>query len=97
MPAHSIILAARSEALAEILKAPMKESIAKEIVLEDIEASVVRDLLQFLYSGRLEDTVLKETKRLIGLLWAGKRFCMSVLVELCADSLRSNLQVSSRL
>ena len=36
MPAHSIILAVRSE------------EIAKEIVLEDIEASVVRDLLQFL-------------------------------------------------
>ena len=48
IPAHSFILAARSEAFAEMLRAPMKESITKEIVLEDIEASVVRDLLQFL-------------------------------------------------
>ena len=48
IPTHSIILAARSDAFAKMLRAPMKESIAKEIVLEDIEASVVRDLLQFL-------------------------------------------------
>ena len=97
IPAHSIILAARSEAFAKMLRAPMKESIAKEIVLEDIEASVVRDLLQFLYSGRLEDTMLKETKRLTDLLWAAKRYCMSVLERRCADGLKSNLQVSSRL
>ena len=36
MPAHSIILAVRSE------------EIAKDIVLADIEASVVRDLVEFL-------------------------------------------------
>ena len=48
IPAHSFILAARSDAFANMLRAPMKESITKEIVLEDIEASVVRDLLQFL-------------------------------------------------
>ena len=97
IPAHSFILATRSDAFANMLRAPMKESITKEIVLEDIEASVVRDLLQFLYSGSLEETVLKETKRLIGLLWTARRFCMSVLEELCADSWKSNLQVSSRL
>ena len=101
IPAHSFILAARSDVFANMLRAPMKESITKEIVLEDIEASVVRDLLQFLYSGSLEDTMLKENRRLTGLLGAAKRFGKSVLEKLvleklCTDGFTCLLQVSCR-
>ena len=80
--------------------APMKESITKEMVLEDIEASVVRDLLQYVYSGRLDASC--DNTRLTGLLRAAKRFGMSeleklVLEKLCTDGFTCLLQVSCRL
>ena len=100
IPAHSFILAARSPAFATMLTAPMKASIIKEIVLEDIEACVVKDLLQFVYSGSLDASC--ENTRLTGLLGAAKRFGISVLEKLvleklCADGFKCLLQVSCRL
>ena len=100
IPAHSLILAARSPVFATMFTAPMKESITKEMVLEDIEASVVRDLLQYVYSGRLDASC--DNTRLTGLLGAAKRFGMSVLEKLvleklCADGFKCLLQVSCRL
>ena len=68
IPAHSLILAARSPVFATMFTAPMKESITKEMVLEDIEASVVRDLLQYVYSGRVDASC--DNTRLTGLLGA---------------------------
>ena len=97
IPAHSLILAARSATFATMLTAPTKGTITKEVVLEDIEASVVKDLLHFLYGGNFEDTMLKENTRLIALLSATKRFGMSVLEKLCAEALKNLLQVSGRL
>ena len=100
IPAHSFILAARSPAFATMLTDPMKESIIKEIVLEDIEACVVKDLLQFVYSGSLDASC--ENTRLTGLLGAAKRFGISVLEKLvleklCTDGFTCLLQVSCRL
>ena len=78
----------------------MKESITKEMVLEDIEASVVRDLLQYVYSGRVDASC--DNTRLTGLLRAAKRFGMSVLEKLVfqklyTDGFQSLMQVSCRL
>ena len=100
IPAHSFILAARSPAFATMLTDPMKDSIIKEIVLEDIEACVVKDLLQFVYSGSLDASC--ENTRLTGLLGAAKRFGISVLEKLvleklCTDGFTCLLQVSCRL
>ena len=77
--------------------APTNGTIAKEVVLEDIEDSVVKDLLHVLYGGTFEDTMLKENTRLIALLSATKRFGMSLLEKLCAEALKDLLQVSGRL
>ena len=100
IPAHSFILAARSPAFAAMLTDSMKDSIIKEIVLEDIEACVVKDLLQFVYSGILDASC--EHMRLTGLLGAAKRFGISVLEKLvlenlCTDGFTCLLQVSCRL
>ena len=99
-PAHSFILAARSPAFAAMLTDSMKDSIIKEIVLEDIEACVVKDLLQFVYSGCLDASC--EHTRLAALLGPAKRFGISVLEKLvlerlCTDGFRCLLQVSCRL
>ena len=74
-----------------MLMAPTKGTITKEVVLEDIEGSVVKDLLHFLYGGTFEDTMLKENTRLIALLSATKRFGMSLLEKLCAEALKDLL------
>eukprot|EP00930_Biecheleria_cincta_P027397 TRINITY_DN19255_c0_g1_i1.p1 TRINITY_DN19255_c0_g1~~TRINITY_DN19255_c0_g1_i1.p1 ORF type:complete len:502 (+),score=109.93 TRINITY_DN19255_c0_g1_i1:26-1507(+) len=48
--AHSPILAARSEVLGRHLGSGMKESVTKEIVIEDCSAATFRAFLVFLYS-----------------------------------------------
>ena len=83
-PAHSFILAARSPAFAAMLTDSMKDSIIKEIVLEDIEVCVVKDLLQFVYTGSLDASC--EHTRLTALLGAAKRFGISVLENWCSKS-----------
>ena len=79
-----MILASRSVAFASMLTAP-------RLVLEDMEASVVKEHLHLLYGGTLEDTMLKENTRLIALLSATKRFGMSLLEKLCAEALKDLL------
>ncbi|CAJ1402905.1 unnamed protein product [Effrenium voratum] len=56
--AHSQILAARSEVFGRQLSIGMRESISKEIVVEDCEPSTFRALLRFLYSDDL--TLMEE-------------------------------------
>ena len=99
IPAHSLILAARSPVFATMFRVPMKETISKEVVLEDIEVSVVRVLLQYVYSGSVDASC--DNTCLTDLLRAAKRFGMSeleklVLQKLCTDGFQSLLQVSCR-
>mmetsp|Transcript_105673 Transcript_105673/g.187913 ORF Transcript_105673/g.187913 Transcript_105673/m.187913 type:complete len:519 (+) Transcript_105673:119-1675(+) len=53
MEAHSQILAARSEVFERQLQSGMRESVSKEVLIDDCEPSIFRALLQFLYCDDL--------------------------------------------
>lgn len=53
--AHSQILLARSEIFASQLFGSMRESISKEIIVEDCEVEIFKALLKFLYTEPLMD------------------------------------------
>ena len=50
LPAHSIVLAVRSQLFATMLQTPMREAKTKEIALKDIDAIVARWVLRFHYA-----------------------------------------------
>lgn len=53
IPAHSQILCARSQVLERQLYSGMKESISKEILVEDTQSATFRAMLKFLYTDDL--------------------------------------------
>ena len=55
IPAHSQILLARSEIFASQLFGSMRESISKEIIVEDCEVEIFKALLKFLYTEPLRE------------------------------------------
>jgi len=48
--AHTLVLSARSEVFAKQLHSGMRESLSKEVVIEDCEPSIFRAMLRFLYT-----------------------------------------------
>ncbi len=58
-PAHKSILATRSEVFAAMFQHPMKEQSTNQIKIEDIEPEVFKELLRFIYTGRLSITSME--------------------------------------
>ncbi|CAL1285698.1 unnamed protein product [Larinioides sclopetarius] len=52
---HKIILSARSPVFAAMFANPMKESLKNEVDISDIEVSVLRTLLVYMYTGKTSD------------------------------------------
>ena len=52
--AHRVVLAARSEWFQRALQSGMKEAIDRRIVVQDIEESLFRSFLHYLYGGHLD-------------------------------------------
>ena len=53
-PAHKNILSARSDVFAAMFHHPTKENLTNQIKIEDIEPDVFRELLRFIYTGRVQ-------------------------------------------
>lgn len=60
LPAHRAILAARSPVFRAMFFGSMSEVTAREVPIQAFAAPTMRLLLQFLYSGRLQDVGLEE-------------------------------------
>eukprot|EP00441_Pelagodinium_beii_P024123 CAMPEP_0197674740 /NCGR_PEP_ID=MMETSP1338-20131121/83557_1 /TAXON_ID=43686 ORGANISM="Pelagodinium beii, Strain RCC1491" /NCGR_SAMPLE_ID=MMETSP1338 /ASSEMBLY_ACC=CAM_ASM_000754 /LENGTH=318 /DNA_ID=CAMNT_0043255195 /DNA_START=28 /DNA_END=981 /DNA_ORIENTATION=+ len=95
LSAHSAILAARSPVFAAMLQAPMKESQTREITLHDIEASTMRHVLHFIYTGELLKESMESDSSALLLLRAANRFGLARLEEVCAEHLEDTLDASN--
>lgn len=89
--AHSAILAARSPVFSAMLSAPMRESNEKRVVIDDLDAQSVRELLRFLYSGSVYEESLASDERALALLQAAHRYEVTPLVERCIWALAGRL------
>jgi len=95
LPAHSIILAARSKFFAAMLQCPMKEGLSREVILKDLAEPVVRDVLGFMYKGTLNLDSSYDVSKIIVVLQAAHRFDVPELVNQCSDALSNSIETET--
>lgn len=91
IPAHRVILAARSEWFQRALQSGMKEDRDRRIVVQDIEESLFRTFLEYLY-GKTFDFDKMSIQELVELLAVADRFETSSLRLLCESQLVAKIQ-----
>ena len=86
IPAHRVVLAARSEWFQRALQSGMKEAIDRRIVVQDIEESLFRLFLSFLYGSHLDFGIMSQ-QEVVELLAVADRYevcaCVRVFVHVC--------------
>lgn len=83
--AHKSVLAARSEVFAAMFEhKEMVENIKNEVKIEDIEPVAVKALLEYLYTGEVDNLKMVA----IGLLPAAHKYELVGLQEMCAKILK---------
>ena len=65
----------------------MRESKSNEIIISDIDFNIVRDMIKFIYSGRLKDLADKSDL----LLAAADKYDIRDLKSICCQHLAANL------
>ena len=84
-PAHKNILVTRSKVFASMFEHPTKEQFTNEIEIEDIEPEVFRELLHFIYTGRVSSDNMDTLAA--GLLIAADKYLLDGLTMICEDYL----------
>ncbi|XP_037489273.1 BTB/POZ and MATH domain-containing protein 2-like [Triticum dicoccoides] len=98
-PAHKIVLAARSPVFKAELYGLMRGKCGQNITIEDMEPTVFKALLHFIYTdllpsmGKLDDEEKKEMVR--HLLVAAERYAMERMKMMCEDILCKTLDVQT--
>lgn len=87
MHAHSQILMARSKVFASMLTLPMREAIEKIISVKDLSMTAVKAVITFMYSGRIDESLLKLDADALEILEAAHGYDVQSLVQLCVESL----------
>ncbi|KAJ1695574.1 hypothetical protein LUZ63_012272 [Rhynchospora breviuscula] len=94
--AHRCVLAARSAVFKAELYGCMREKQAKTITVDDIEPSVFKAMLYFIYSDSLPDFEGNDSRSMAQhLLISADRYDLERLKLLCEDLLCKNLNVST--
>eukprot|EP00929_Paragymnodinium_shiwhaense_P031219 TRINITY_DN17544_c0_g1_i1.p1 TRINITY_DN17544_c0_g1~~TRINITY_DN17544_c0_g1_i1.p1 ORF type:complete len:387 (+),score=89.05 TRINITY_DN17544_c0_g1_i1:108-1268(+) len=97
IPAHSLILAARSRVFAAMLTSCMLEGQGKEKIVEvtQLEPKAVREMVAFLYCGEVSREALESFESALALLQAAHRYEATALIEICAQALGKRLSVEN--
>ena len=80
-PAHKLIIATRSAVFADMFQYPPKEFFTTRITIEDIEPEIFKELLRFIYTGRLTTTTMQTMAA--GLFIAADRYLLDELKNEC--------------
>lgn len=94
LPAHSLLLSARSQVFRTMLCSPMKEGHEKEVNIQDISPAVMKGLLGYLYTGSIE-APMDEDEFSSGLLHAAHRFEIKELLQECEQVMASRISISN--
>jgi len=86
---HKAILSARSSVFRAMFQHDMRESNRNEIIISDLEYNTVKDMVKFIYTGRLAD--ISEKSDL--LLSAADKYDIKDLKDICCQCLSSNLNI----
>ena len=88
--AHKAVLAARSPVFAAMFQNEMQENSSNEVVVTDMEPDALKQMLQFIYTGRCQIGAWTED-----LFFAADKYDIKDLKEICEDELRMKLCVDN--
>nr|XP_042901794.1 kelch-like protein 8 [Parasteatoda tepidariorum] len=87
---HKFVLAARSPVFEAMFTTPMEESEKGVVTISDIDASVLDDLLAFIYGAQVKNITLTKA---CDLLYVAEKYQVKGLKDICTDYLRSCLSI----
>ena len=87
IPAHASILGARSPVFKVMFKSKMSESINKEVKIDDVEPDVLKEMLRFMYSAKVDESFTKFRELLV----VADKYQVVELVELCGTKIVESL------
>ena len=90
---HKAVLSIRSDYFQAMFQADMAENRSNKVAIKDVDSQVVREILQFIYTGATNKNVLKEKSR--ELLAAANQYQLDLLKSICEDHLCSHLQIDN--
>ncbi|KAH0546403.1 speckle-type POZ protein B-like [Cotesia glomerata] len=93
-PAHKIILSSNSSVFKQMLTIDMKEKKENFINLPELDADIIKELLYFLYHGKL-DKASENNAILLELVKVADMYCISELKRVCDLSLSNNLSLDN--
>ncbi|CAL1285693.1 unnamed protein product [Larinioides sclopetarius] len=85
IPAHKTILSARSPVFAAMFAHSMNESLKNEMCITDIDESVLRALLKYMYTGKISNLTVDSAAEL---LFAADKCQLQDLKEVCSFYLK---------
>ena len=92
-PAHRAILAGRSEVFQAMFTVDMEENHMKRVVIEDMSADAVSDLLTFIYSDSAPNIDIHAEE----LLMAAEKYNIDCLKAVCEEELAASLDINNAL
>lgn len=91
IPAHKNILAARSPIFSAMFEHDMVESKSNVVEIADVEHDVLKDMLRFIYSGKVENV----ENAACGLLAAADKYGIEGLKSMCEEVLCDTMSVDN--
>jgi len=88
---HKVILSARSPVFAAMLNLPTEEAKNSQVIFEDVDYEVMREMLHYMYSGNAPNLQMMA----LDLMAVADRFQLQGLKEMADQVLRSSLTVDN--
>lgn len=92
IPAHKLIISARSKVFAAMFDSDMIEKKTGRVEIVDVEPAIFKKLLRFIYCGKVES---KDTDELLKLTVAANKYSVLNLVSNCATQISHCLSVEN--
>lgn len=95
--AHRVIVAARCDWFRRALQSGMRESIDRKIIIHDTSPFLFRVFLEYLYGGRIEESLGLSTEQWSDLLLLSDRYEVDSLKQVCESTLQASIDMESAL
>ncbi|XP_058788595.1 speckle-type POZ protein B-like isoform X2 [Phymastichus coffea] len=89
LAAHKVVLAARSPVFAAMFEHDMRERHDSNVLIHDIEPDILKSMLRFIYTSRVEDLHCQAAR----LLAAADKYALDGLKAICEQSLCKGLNI----
>ncbi|GFR17430.1 speckle-type POZ protein A [Trichonephila clavata] len=91
-PVHKTILAARSTVFAAMFEHDMKEQHSDSVLIPDVEASILDDMLRYVYTGTIQVMTLHKA---MGLFACADKYNLDELKTMCKKFLLDHLSIGN--